>query len=166
MPELLSDYFLLPCLLWVSPGRWMVLKLCCVCARDEALECSANRQDLSCNQSGCKSMEESLQFLLNYADIWVWQGLILLYGQSAFCCCRLVRFQLTFFCPIVTRFWTCCWQMFFLISPFNLVMYCVFVYFYSFPFFSLLWPFFFGHLVWKCFSPSLLHPVISVLYIF
>jgi hypothetical protein len=39
MPELLSDYFLLPCLLWVSPGRWMVSKLCCVCARDEALEC-------------------------------------------------------------------------------------------------------------------------------
>jgi hypothetical protein len=44
-------------------------------------------------------MEESLQFLLNYADIWVWQGLILLCGQSGFCCCRLVCFQLTFFCP-------------------------------------------------------------------
>jgi hypothetical protein len=45
-------------------------------------------------------MIESLQFLLNYSDIWVWQGLILLYGQSGFCCCRLVCFQVSFLCLI------------------------------------------------------------------
>jgi hypothetical protein len=102
------------------------------------------------------SIKESLQFLLNYADIWVWQGLILLYEHSGSCCCRLVCFQLTSFCPIVTCFWTCCWQIFFFfLSPFNLVMYCGFIYFYSFPFCPLLLPFFLDVLFENVFSLSL-----------
>jgi hypothetical protein len=114
----------------------MVAKLCCVCVRDEAVECSANRHDLSCIHLGPMSMEESLQFLLNYAVIWVWHSLILLYGQSGFCCCRSVCFQLTFFCPHSDPFLDMLLFNVFLISPFNLLIYCIFIGFYSFPFFG------------------------------
>jgi len=100
------------------------------------------------------SIKESLQFLLNYADIWVWEGLILLYGHSGSCCCRLVCFQLTSFCPIVTCFWTCCWQFFFFSLPSiwscTMDLY-IFILFHFFPCYD---PFFLTSCL-KMFFPSL-----------